>query len=435
MDRRRLKELLNVARGVWRTSRRRLGELLEVARGAPRASSPAFCIYRNQPVVRLLIKFGGGSWLRVFAIALGCFVGPKLIVAGLSGTLISPVDPFTDVARLLGLETALGPAEIPLLRDYADLVIGILLAAHTAHIVQQWRRINDLPHRLRRDRLISPATLSDARFREILRTFDRRFNNWSLEAVAVAVAIPLGFVVIGAAQTHGVYGWLPTVGEQSAASQHLLGWWANRDFYPWANGVQIFVYSAYFYLLIRHTLMGTVAVQLIAAVRQSSTEDEPWLSFPDVWSEDLVGIAELRRAVNDVAISITLMVFTLLIGNLYIEFPRLLNTFFVLPYLLLNPLFLIVPALELNRQLAESRRRLVGHQRELWRRSVEMASLSQRVSAVPSERLVAIDSNRILFERAESLPRTVVDGATVGRNLVAYAIPVVLLVNSILGGT
>ena len=230
-------------------------------------------------------------------------------------------------------------------------------------MIHQWRRINRIPGELLNEGMI---LVSKDRFDALLQRFDRLFNSLVLECVAVLFALPAGIVVVQTARETGIYGWLLASGD-AVPLVHLGGWWANPEIHPAAYLVQILCYSAYLYLLFHHTLMGVIAVWIVLSVRRLAEHREQWLAFPSIWVYDSPSIRDLRAAVNDVAISITLMVLTLLVGNFYIRFPRLLEVFFIVPYVLLNPLFIVVPAYELNRQIETSRREIADRSLQAWR--------------------------------------------------------------------
>jgi len=404
-----------------------------VAPGRPRTgvealigyAAPGFCIYRNQPFILLAQRWSARAWL-ISVLVGAALVVPRLLVTVPVGTLGPPADPLADLAAIFGGAHGSAWTSVPWLRDYADIAILLLVAIHTGHLVNQWRRLTVLPERLRGVGLIAPSLADPATFTRITEGFEQRFSSPWLDVGAAALAILL-VVPIAGLPALGLY---PGAGGPEAL-QRYASWWANPDSHPLAFAVLIVSFGIYLYLTFRHAAMGIVMLGLIKeAARTASHGGESWFGYSSTSEAAIPVIGEVRQCLYDVVISITLLASAFAVGNIYVTFPTALVATFLLPYVLvLDPLFLIIPAVTLNRALSRSWTRLKESATEEHRAAAE--KVAQR-TAEPRRRggyelaeVLLIEGHaRDQLEAVNALPRRIIDWGALTRALLVYFVPV-----------
>ena len=401
-------------------------------------AQPAFCIYRNQPVILLAQRWSGRPSV-TFVLVLGLLVVARVLVTITEGTLGPVGNVVADLKTiLLGSPAATPSAKIEWLRDYADIGIMLLISAHTAHMVGQWHRLSMLPETLRAAGLLPRALAARATFTAILGAYERRFNSLRLEVAAAVIA---GIVVAPVAALPSAVGLYPGLGDHPTPLERYAGWWANPALHPAAFAILVISLWLYLYLTVRHGLMGITMVRLIRSAQRVAAEDgEAWVGYGNVMGST-PAIAELRSALFDVIVSITLLVSAFVVGTYWVSFPQWLVLLFIVPYLILNPVFLIWPTLELNRGL-----------RTTWARSYEAATRELRVAVQRADRLsrrkITAETQdaperqlalRIVAAEAkvaslETSPKSVIDLLDIGKASLIYLVPVIGLIPMILSG-
>ncbi len=395
---------------------------LERLAGQP---NPDFCIYRNQPVLLLMRRWSGNAAVTFLAM-LALLMLPRVIVTLAEGTIGPPGEVSRDLGGILFGKVATTAPSVPLLRDYADLAIIVLIAAHTAFMYGQWHRLQALPGRLRATDMLAPSLALEGAYEEMIGRYERRFNWIRLEVFAVVIAAVLALLLAELPRTSGIYGGL---GASPSPMDRFALWWANPELHPVAYIILITSFWLYLYLVVRHTSMGVLlAAMFIEARQKAAKQGELWLTYPHAIRnmEPVEIVSELRQALYDVTISITLLVSAFLAANLYVVFPWWIWWALVLPYLLLNPLFVAVPTWELNRCVSVSWRRLYHRVSE---REIE-AEL--HVGSAPGSELrralARVEVARAERERVERLPREVIRWRSWGASFAVYLAPVLLLV-------
>lgn len=384
---------------------------------------PDICIYRNQPVIASLIKIRRAStrvmppWLVCFTIVFLTVSLPKIGFALYTGRFGSNSAP-TDDFRTLFSDRVGGGTGVPLLRDYADWCISILMAAHTAFMARQWERLDRFPRLLQTENMVR---VDVSGWRQHLRKFDGRFNHKAYEWLALLPAAALAVLLLAAAAGQGIYWWMDIDATGDAAAAHFRDWWA----YPGSNLpgflLQYLVYTFYLYLLFRHTIMGGIAVWFgVKAGRLE--EDGQWIGYSSSSRRDPDSIAEMRGAINDVFISITLMLSTLLVANWYIHFPQSLDLLFVLPYTVVNLVFVIAPWLIFNEQIHRSKRTRI----QIAEGGVEQAQRNIDSSGATPQMVSQLQVATIDLQHAHALRSKVIDSWSIVRGFLGYLAPVIL---------
>jgi hypothetical protein len=317
---------------------------------------------------------------------------------------------------------------VPLLRDYADLAIVVLMAAHTAHMVGQWRRINSLPPLLREAGLLAPELSKKRTFDQVLGATEARFNSPVWELVAGVVAAAVVVLLARTAVDAGIYQTLPGAGP----AEHFAGWWANPSSHPASFGVVLASYWLYFYLVFRHSIMGIQTVLLLGEARRvAAGRGQVWLGYSSPWKQVERAVSEVAGALYDVMISITVLVSAFLIGTLCFSLPTFMEYGLVLPYVLLNPLFLVVPSLELNHRLSESWRRLHDVAVRELGTAIRAARSMTGAEAAPAG--ARISSRYATLARVETLPQWAISWRELAGAVIIYFIPPVALIPAFLG--
>lgn len=388
-----------------------------------------FCIYRNQLLLLVASRWAGRRWA-TFLIIFAILLVPRLLVTLAEGTFGPVGDIAGDLrAILLGQGSSNSDPTVPLLRDYADLAIVLLMSAHTAHMVCQWRRINALPARLRQAGLLSPCLHESSTFNAILARYESRFNSlvWEFGAMAIASIGAVLLAVVACAS--GIYRGL---GSSAPAMDHFTQWWANPQSHPLAFAVVVVSYWLYLYLVARHSFMGILAVGLLMSARHTADQHrESWLGYSSPWDTSEETVLEMRGVLDDIMVSITLLVSVFLIANLYMSLPEWLQYGFVLPYVFLNPIFLVAPSIELNHRLDASWRRLHDAAVEQLGSAVEEVKKAKRGNAEAAR--VQLDACRDTLDRVSSLPRLVIDWRYLAKAVLVYFVPAFALVPALLG--
>ncbi len=389
-----------------------------------------FCIYRNQPLLLVASKWSERHWV-TFLVVVAILIVPRLAVTITEGTFGPAGDLFGDLRAILLGQQGLTSADtrVPWLRDYVDIAIVLLMSAHTAHMVHQWHRINSLPSRLRDARLLCPSLHKKRTFEAILAKHESRFNSplWELAAVGIAsIGVVLLAVVTSAS---GIYRGL---GSPSPALGHFSQWWANPDSHPLAFAVLMASYWLYLYLIARHACMGILVVGLlVSAWREADQHGESWLGYSSPWGASEEVILEMRGALDDIMVSITLLVSVFLIGNLYISLPLWLWFGFVLPYVVMNPSFLVFPSIELNRRINSSWHRLEDASVAELGTAVAAAKRATRRDAETAT--AKLEACRKTLDQVRSLPKLVIDWGYLAKAVLLYFVPAMALVPAFLG--
>jgi hypothetical protein len=296
-------------------------------------------------------------------------------------------------------------------------------------MVHQWHRINSLPSRLREAGLLSASLQEHRTFDAILARYEARFNSvlWELAAIAIA---SVGVVLLAAVcSASGIYRGLGTT---SAAAGHFSQWWANPDAHPLAFVVLVASYWLYLYLVSRHACMGILVLGLLLSARRIADRNgESWLGYSSPWATAEGAIADMRGALDDIMVSITLLVSVFLIGNLYILLPVWLWYGFVLPYVVLNPSFLVFPSIELNHRIGASWSRLHDTSVEELAGAVEAAKKATRRDAAFAK--TRLDACRDTLDRVLSLPQLVIDWSFLAKAVLIYFVPAAALVPAFVG--
>lgn len=385
-----------------------------------------FCIFRSQPLILGAVRSGLPGW----AIALVTFAaleGPRLIVAIGQGTLYVQVDVVQDLrAILLGRPIEPGTDAIPLLRDYVDFAVVLLIALHTGRMVGQWTRLSRLPEALRKGGLLAPSLADEETFRRILERHERRFNSLLLEVLALLAATMVSAELVATVIPHGIY-------QRLAGNplDHLSLWWASPIAHPVAFAIIVGSYWFYLYVVVRHTVVGVLMLGMIwDASRVAGRSGESWIEFHSPLDPVEPALNELRLGIYDVLASITLLVPVFSAATLAFDLPVWVYLLVAAPFVVINPFFAILPTFFINRALGRSRRTIYeAADREDTEAIRALETLSPRRPSVIAARAMAAQER---LRRVSLMPTQIISWTHVAGALIVYALPLVLLLPVVL---
>jgi len=396
-----------------------------------RRLDPGFCIFRRAPAIRLASMWSGRR-TRTFGVVLGVLLIPRIVLTSLAGTLL-PADGGSADLGVVFFGRLIEAHAVPWIHDYADIIIVFLIAAHTAHIVSQWRRLSSLPGRLRTAGMLGPRPEECS---SILGIFDRRFSWVRLEIAAIAIAIAVTAVIMSLPKAAGLY-W--ELGSGQPALERFANWWANPDSHGEAFAVLWATYFGYIYLNLRTAIMGVIYFWMFHTVKKASDKKGvPWLGYSDPWrlGKPEEAVEGLLGVLNDATISISLLASVFLIGSLYVFFPTLVWLLVASAFVALTPHFLLIPSVELNRRIGASWWRLYRAAVAKQERSVklvqQMAS-GKHLAADRASAELSLQASTAMLGRLDRLPREVMNWKGRAGGLVIYLVPVLGVLVTFLG--
>src|ERR1019366_1368883 len=166
------------------------------------------------------------------------FLGMKLVLATVAHSLyvrgmgalfledLSRFPPFSAFARIFtGQSTAANPPAIPYLRDYSDIIVMTLMAAHMALIHLQWKDISAAPLKLANDGVLNPRVVSLDRIKHTIAQYDKRFNLRSIRVLSRVAAAGLVLAFYRSFAQHGIYSGLNIPFVSGWELSAYLNWW------------------------------------------------------------------------------------------------------------------------------------------------------------------------------------------------------------------
>ena len=351
------------------------------------ASEP-FCVFRHDPIEMRLQTAGVGS-IAVFLGLLVITLGVKILIAAISGTLISPslandlaMDsanlPFLSLpaqgVRLMltafpsavgewmwsvllsvaggtyGEQTGSGVHVIPYARDYADPLLMILISLNLAFIHRHWRLISHAPTAMMKTGVLNSNVVKYKTFTAICKTADRRVNSRGSTVAIAAAAVTLIVVAYGVVIPRwGMYPLLQPGGHALGAweKEAYAGWWAHpsRDVVGYVYQMLMMLAGAYY--ILRHNWVGVVSLLMLRALfklDKGASEDESTFKLIAYHSDGYAGLKPLQSII--VMVFLNVLVGSLIILTLLLYVPTgaaFLLLIYVFLLFALNPLFVILP--------------------------------------------------------------------------------------------
>lgn len=300
------------------------------------------------------------------SIASGCFSMPTL--RSISANDLHRYAPLQSIWHLLrhtSVPHAVNPPAIPYLRDYTELVLMVLMAGHMVLIHGQWHRLSEGVTRLYQAGVLNRAYFTEQKIRKITRTYDRRFNLDRWRLISTLGSLLLVGAVEYSAWCNGIYSGLnhpPVRGWEEAA---YSGWWANpHHTLLWSYMSFVAVFLCYY--MIRHNIIGVLAVLLCYEVLHPTTHRNTLLHINVNHSDGIGGLGVLREIMSRVYLSAMIMGVALLM--IYYCFgtgtaKALLPLYAI--FFCMNPLYTILPLYVINRQVNASKSQQIQSLRRL----------------------------------------------------------------------
>ncbi len=364
------------------------------------------CVYRNDLLMRCLNGLHV-HWVVTVLIFLVFFLGGKILLNYLSGTLVSPtlyddfradfwvfppfilirwlLDVFGSIFNLAQPEFFIHPPSevsavplIPYLRDYVDISVMIICAIHMALIQRQWERLSNIVGDLHRQHTLNQQGFTDTQYEEVVHDFNHWFDRkrWNILAIIASITIVAFFLWIF--YRHGMYsGLAPSVADtaewQKAA---FTNWWANPQ-NGWALlSFNAIVWTIILYYIVLHNIVGIGLVKVCLRIRRYVTAGDYGSFFVPRpgHSDGVAGLGRLRTAMVHVYLSILAMGISLLLGYYYIPSGNVLILTPLFLLFALNPFYVAIPNL------------LVRYNLRRWKRTrlEELLHIEERLYATIS---------------------------------------------------
>ena len=344
------------------------------------------CVYRKDSLLRFLQSHANVfTPLLTFGCYLFLFMGVKAIVAYWSGVLSAPglsqVEP-DDVRRYPPFLLVFGrfmnskplpiatPAMFPYLRDYSELLLMALMAAQMVLIQRLWFDLSIALRHLYAKGTIIATQFTAMRYAELVRRYDRYFNLriWKLLSIVLAVFLVAG--VYFTAYTYGIYPSLSPANDIGWVHAAYDSWWANpashRMLFLYAFAIATFIC----YYMIRNDIVGLIAVGLCCSIfsrakRRRHQPHQPLLKLDPSNPDGVAGLGILREILLLTYFSVFNSFLSLFVIYCCVGLQRGTIPIYVV-FVLLNPVFLVIPALVIRREVRQSK----NNQLETWYREI-----------------------------------------------------------------
>ncbi len=330
---------------------------------------PGLCVFRFDPLFALV----GNSPERcknicLFFMYAVAFVVPKILISYESGRLISEtfyqdfsIDLHTfPIFRVFTKDTSFSVQSssspyIPYVRDYVDIGLSFLMAAHMVLLHSKWKNISRALSELWEGGVLNRNVITPEQYQGTIVKYERRFNS------ILSYLLPLLFSLAGCVMFFwvfdrlGMYSSLNPTGQPSWELQAGKRWWAHPG-----TGVASSIFQACWlifvlYYMLRHNVVGCLAVVMGRDILGGKSNEPVFLLDPD-HPDKFGGINLLRVIMLQVAASVLIMGFCLLLT--YYIMPtgtaRLLIPFFLI-FFILNPVYIFVPIMLVNGQIRSSK--------------------------------------------------------------------------------
>ncbi len=343
-----------------------------------------------------------------FAFLFGLCAGASAIEGRFGSTTFT-----SDLKQLLNRKGTYPPRPIPFLRDYAALAIVVLAALSFGHFTKQWTRLEAMPARLAEGGLLRTDRISSEVFRHWFDDLAARSCRRRWETLAFTISVIVTGGIAATLLTGGLYPLLDHGKDVGAV--HSEGWWA-RPANGWLGFLSfLFVLWFFFYVTIRHTIMGTHVMLWLNRIRstvRATTGKSEWFGYSDPFAAPDPALGELRGAIIDVFVAILLGACAAACAVYAMEIPPQLAAILVV-YLFYNLCVFLVPWLYLNRQLSRSKFEIEAN----------VLGELRKLAPVGQERPQGADWLWATYSRAADLPERVIDRLPVGALVALYLIP------------
>ena len=162
-------------------------------------------IYRNDPIfVFVHNRRERLRWYHLFLFYFIFFIGIKIVINLISGTLYSTTlindiksDFLFFIHRLFGIgniDTNYSYT-IPYLRDYFDILLGILFSLHTTLLHYKWYNLSTGFKKIFKKGAFNEKIISEVEYKSLTKLYDKIFNNILINISALMGSITMTYLV------------------------------------------------------------------------------------------------------------------------------------------------------------------------------------------------------------------------------------------------
>ena len=412
------------------------------------------CIYRNDPFVCATNSHNWPSTLIFLCYFLFFFV-IKILINVLNGSLISatlitdlkgdvhvfPLFKWTliilgNVGQMIEIPSQRS-THIPYLRDYADILVMLLMSMHMALIHKQWHRISIALSELWRSRIIRRDSFTCQDYRRISSKYNSLFNRRVWNSMSFAAAIILALAMYLSIHYNGMYSGLSSKAFGTLANWERMayrGWWGHpsNGWIPLIfQGLTVVIILYYMFM---HNVKGIIAVYMVRDIFGKSRRDKNSILFQLVYDHEdkCAGLGILREIMIYVYFSILIMGFSLLLTYYYIgtAMALLLLPFYVI-FFVFNPLYVVVPVIAIHKEMKRYRRYTLSKARQELRKVRNQ--IDKGLTSLSSEELhrLRIKEERVKneIENVEKTPAQLFSLRRWLAYLLMYLVPTILFVD------
>ncbi len=253
-----------------------------------------------------------------------------------------------------------------------------------------------------------------------MRKYDRRFNQRVWKVLNLMLAIALVVDLYGSAFASGIYPTLRPASDSNWVHAAYSGWWANPSHHAGLFLYTIVIGVFICYYMIRNNIVGLIAVFLCCSVFRGQRHQEPVLRLDPMHPDALAGLGVLREILQLSYLSVLNSLVSLFV--VYCAFGLRRSTVPVyVTFVLLNPIFVIIPALVIGRQVRHSKAFHADASRQELRRRIDVA--------VSDEDWMRIHVKQEWNAKIGRIPNYLFSTESVLTSFVVYYIPVVLFLD------
>lgn len=379
----------------------------------------------------------------IFCFYVGLFLLTKIIVSYLSGALSSPsiwsdfqqdlyffpVFKFVmEILRFLRfpllkmemVSSSHSIVSLPYLRDYADISVMLLMAAHMSLIHKQWHNISIVIPELWNNSIINHRVLSKKEYTFLMHRFDRLFNDWRWELLSLLVAGVLTSLLFWSFSKDGIASGINISGSDVWEKSAYQGWWANHSKHTVSFIFNIFVVYTILFYMVRHNLVGLLSVYMTRVFLIRSKTDSPIFLLQPYHLDGIGGLNIVKKIMLLVYLSIIIMGFALLYAYYTLATHTALRLYILIPFSLIffifNPLYLVIPHLFIKRAISQYKKYRIRQIKHLSKRKTGQID--------ESKHFVILDE----MKKVQELPEYLFRGRRIFVFVLTYIIPVILFV-------
>ncbi|HXG35377.1 MAG TPA: hypothetical protein VNL15_00240 [Dehalococcoidia bacterium] len=273
----------------------------------------------------------------------------------------------------------------PYLRDYIDMLLMMLAAAHFAIFARQWHKISMVLPTLWKDGVLNSRVISANDFEQLLAKYDNRYNS-SLASLGCFLGASAGIgMALWAFSRWGMYSSLiPGGASNEWQRQAYEDWWGNLEHHRFVAIWNVLVYAFCLYHLLKTNWIGIISILMIREItsRFRNMPEAAINLIPD-HPDGEGGSRIFREILVDVLLSvfITAICAILVLGYLpeqALTQPMFIGVIAVL-FLILGPTYVVYPYWTIGSEMRKSKDMLIREALSNIRRLQSHQSLIDRM--------------------------------------------------------